>query len=429
MKLVHFVQHLVLTVSKNKKYHVRASQKKGHRIMLEHTNTFASEDTTGTVEVTIHNLTMAHIKEFKVGRTVTLDAGWYDISGNNYDVHRVISAKISFVSPSHYTDADTAVQFTITVNQQYDNIKPIKVRKSKRVRIKASQKSLDKAISAYNSKINKQRKKWIDEHPHAKQKEVTAQNKHWTKLKKNYATNARSNYNKKRKQLNDKKQYQVKTVHEYMSFKKGTHGSTIIKRIAKQAGIKLKAVHLNYDRVYLNGYTAKSKPMTCIKQIAKDCDTEIINSYGDLRIEKLDTKRKRNIHIQPSTGLISTEYQSGDDNKNSHQWQVTFLYRSVAVGDIIYLNSTAQGGPNGWVIILSGNSSYTGNGTPTTQVTVELYSTYRTKVKKKVNKKKLADRKAKAKADEKSKKKAQAKRKARQKAKSKTKTKAKSKKK
>lgn len=416
MKLVHFVQSLTLTISKNNRYHVYSNAHDGHRILMEHTNTFSSVDTTGSVEITIHNLTAAHIKLFKKGRHVTLNAGWINNDWTGKIIHRVISGKITFVSPAHNVDSDAVVQFTITTNQNYDAKKVIKVRTSKRVRIRASQKSLDKSISSYNSKINKERRKWIDEHPHASKKELRSRNKRWTQLKKNYATNARSSYNKARKLLNEKKRYQVKSVYGYMTFKKGTHASTIIKRIAKKSGIRLKAVHLNYDRVYLKGYTAKSKPMKCIKQIAADCDTDIINRYGNLYIEKLDTKRKRNIHIQPSTGLLTTEYQSGDDNKNSHQWQITFLYRSVAVGDVIYLNATAQGGPKGWVIILSGNSSFTGGGTPSTQVVVELYSTYRTTIKKQINKKKAADRKAKAKADKRAKAEVLKKRKARAKA-------------
>ncbi|WP_051464085.1 hypothetical protein [Levilactobacillus brevis] len=52
---------------------------------------------------------------------------------------------------------------------------------------------------------------------------------------------------------------------------------------------------------------------------------------------------------------------------------------------------------------MSGSNSFQSGSAPSTQVIVELYSEYKTRLTKKINKKKKADRTAKTKADKKSK--------------------------
>lgn len=403
MKLVHFYQKLTVKLSESKSFTIISTDKAPYHIAIDHTNTFASSGTAGTVEITVHNLKPAHAKYCKKGAEISLVAGWTNADATVKIIHKVIEGAITTATPPAISEGDSAVQFAVTANKQYDNIKAIKVKKSKRVRVKASQKDLDTAISAFNSKISKQRRKWIDEHPHASKKELTAKNRGYTQSKKDYATNARSAYNKKRKELNNSKKYQVKQTYEYLAFKAGTKGSTIIKKIAKMAGIKLKSVKLNYDRVYPKGYTAKAKPMKCIEQIAADCETDILYRYDGIYIEKLDTHRKINLYIEAGTGLLQRpEYQA--DDSGDEKWQVTFLYRSVSVGDVFHLKSPDSTGPTGWVIILSGNSSYQKGSSPTTQVVVELYSNYKKTITKKINSKKKADRTAKAKLDDKEKK-------------------------
>lgn len=400
MKLVHFYQKITVWISRKKTYSVISRIKAPYTLLIEHTNTFTSKGTPGTTEISIHNLTDAHAKYFKKGARVRLTAGWYNADDTAKIIHEVIDSKISTVTPQSSNDADTLVQFTISDGQKYDSLKPVKVRKSKRVRVRASQKSLDKAISTYNSKMNKEHRRWTDEHPHATKKEITAKNRHYTTKKKSYATNARSSYNKQRKSLDNKKKYEYKKSYEFLSFKKGTRGSTIVKTIAKKSGIKLARVHLNYDRKYTSGYTAKNKPMKVIEQIAGDCNTDIIYRYGAVYLEKLDSKRKLNLYIQYSTGLLQEpEYQADSDSK-SPQWQVTFLYRALAVGDVFHLKSKNL---NGWVIVISGSNSVQAGAAPTTQVIVELYSDYKKVLTKKINAKKKADRKAKVKADKKGK--------------------------
>ena len=400
MKLVHFYQKITVWISSKETFTVIYRARAPYRILIEHNKTYTSKGTPGNTEISIHNLIKSHANYFKKGRRVRLTAGWYNADDTAHIIHQVVDDKISTVTPPTESAADSVVTFDITDGQKYDNLKAVKVKKSKRVRMRASQKDLDKAISAYNSKMNTDRRKWIDEHPHASKKEVTAKNKYYSNKKKNYATNARSAYNKQRKELNNKKKYQIKKSYEYLSFKKNTKASTIVKKVAKESGIKLAKVNLNYDRKYTNGYTAKSKPMKVIEQIASDSDTDIIYRNDAIYLEKLDSKRKLNLYIDYTTGLLEEpEYQADNDSKVA-QWQVTFLYRSLAVGDVFHLKSKAV---TGWVIVLSGSNSFQSGSAPSTQVIVELYSEYKTKLTKKINKKKKADRTAKAQADKKSK--------------------------
>jgi hypothetical protein len=323
-----------------------------------------------------------------------LIAGWLNEDGSSRVLHSATSGTISSVTPLVESDDDNTLTFNVKDGKDYDSIKAIKIKKSKRVRKQASQKELTQSIKAYNKKRRTKYDNWKKSHPKATAKQISAQKANVTSDEKKYATNARSSYNKAKKYYDDHKKYEKKTVYEYMSFKKNTKASTIIKAIAKKAGIDIDHMNLAIDHVYLNGYTAKDKPMACIRAIAKTCTTDVIWPHGKLVIENIKKNRKRNIHIEKTTGLLSKPIKQTDGD--GKQWQVTFLYRTITVGDVFYIKHDRL---TGWVIALSGTNAIEIGGVPTTTVICELFSDYEATEKKKINAQKKKDRTAKRKAD------------------------------
>lgn len=408
MKLVHFYQKLTLTEKNGTKYTLISTSRKPNQIGMGHTNNYSKATTPSTTEITIQNITPAHQKRFKKGLEVDLEAGWFNADASTKVVHTTTSGTISSMTPPSEGDDANTLTFNVKDGKDYDNIKTIKIKKSKTVRKQASQKELTKAIKAYSTKLDNQFASWKKANPKATKTQVATKQSALAKKQKTYTTNARSAYNKAKKYYDKHKKTEQKTVYEYMSFKKNTKASTIIKSIAKKAGIKIKTLDLSTDHVFLKGYTAKSKPMTCIREIAKTCVTDVTWPHGELVIKNIKSGHKIDLHIEASTGILAKAVRQTDGG--GKQWQLQFLYRSITVGDVFYYKDPDSTRLKGWVIVLSGTNAVEIGDVPTSAPLVELYDDYKKEQAKKINAQKKKDRKTKSKADAAAKKKARAKR-------------------
>ena len=96
---------------------------------------------------------------------------------------RFLKEKISGLTPNTYDAGDESFQFIVNDNSDNTNEAEVKKKTVTKVRTISAEKTLDETITKYNSKLNSQRRKWIDDHPNATNKEVTAYNKA------NHATN------------------------------------------------------------------------------------------------------------------------------------------------------------------------------------------------------------------------------------------------
>jgi len=393
MKMVHFYTRVELTTSKET-FKIISTHRQPYTSQIDLTINSSNDDTPSTTEITIHGLTKEHSDLFKKGGQVDVYAGYFNADFSAYIIRHVVHGTITTIQPRKNDAGDWQLTFTMQDGEKYDSLKPIKVKESKKVRQVASQKSLESKISSYNSKTNKAFNLWRDEHPHATDKQVSQKRKEATKKKKSARTKLSSSWNKEKKYLDTHKKYQVKTTYKALSFKAGTKGSTIIKKIAKLSGIKIQTVKLVYDRKYLKGYTAKKKPLACIKEIAADCNTTLYWKHGYLQIQDFVKQKKLDYVATNTTGLLNPpEYQ--DDSDSGASWQIDLLFNpDISAGSVFQVKHDSL---SGWMIALSTTSTVSQGSTPTTEVMVQPFADYKKKQSKSVTKKKASDKKSQAK--------------------------------
>lgn len=407
MELVHFYTRIELRNNGKLDYKLIAMQALPHTASIDVTNNYSNDDTPSTTDVTLHGLLKEHSDKFVKGSQVDIYAGFYNSDKTANLVKQQVHGTITTIQPRKNDSGDWQLTFTMQDGEKYDNLKPIKVKQSKNVRVVASQKSLEKQISDYNSDYNKKFNLWRDTHPHATDKQVKAKRKTYTTLKKAARTKLSADWKKKRTYLNNHKKYQKKTTYKALSFKPGTKGSAIIKKIAKEAGISIGKVEVVYDHVYAKGYIAKKKPMNCIREVASDCKTTCYWQHGYLQIKDFAKQNKLSYIATPETGLLQPpEYQ--EDSEQGQTWQLSMIYNPDMTTGTVFKVSHSLSDLKGWVIVLSGTNTISTGSTPTSEATVMLYSDYKTKQAKKVKKAKANDKKT-AKKIAAAKKKAQAK--------------------
>lgn len=364
-----------------------------------------------TTQVSIMNLPTEDIKYLTKGANARVYGGWYSETGLYNDVGIIMEGTLATPTPSTIDESGKTTTITIADGSNYDKLPEVKV-KTTSSRAVSAQKTLDQSITAYNSKMNAKRRKWIDNHPNATSKQLRAYS-HTIITKKNaFAKKKRQEYVKQKANHTAKAKVSKKTKYKPLSFAKNTKGSSIIKKIAKEAGIKIYKLKLVYDKKFTKGYTAKSKPMAAIKNIASQCKTPVSYPHGRLEIADYAKNKKSKFYLEYSTGLLAEPEAQDDSDDGLQHYQVTALFRpAFAVGYIFHLESTTL---TGWVLIESGTSAITDDSGISTLDVVD-YAKYKKKTAVSTKKAESKDKKGKAKLDAANRKKLKAKQKSRRK--------------
>ena len=117
------------------------------------------------VTVTIYNLPKSLKNYIKNGYKCYIYAGFISETGENNTVGKVFVGKISGLTANTYNAGDEPFQFTVNDNSDNTNEAEVKKKTVTKVRTVSAEKTLDETITKYNSKLNAQRRKWIDDHP------------------------------------------------------------------------------------------------------------------------------------------------------------------------------------------------------------------------------------------------------------------------
>lgn len=411
MYLVHrYITMLLLWDGKQLK--IKSTEKPPDNLQIGFTAPFKKSSTPSVTQVTFTNLSPSEISEFKKGRTIDLYAGWYNSDYSASIGGRLCGGKITSFTPKTIDGVDNTFSVNFKDGIDYDAIKAKKVAVSKKVRETASQADVDKAITRNNSKLNKDRRRFIDNHPHLTPKQKRIYDKKIIKEKNAFATSAREKYVSDKKKSNKNKKYRVKTTHKNQAFKRNTKGSTIIKGIASRYGIKIRQLKLVYDRNYRRGYTVDKKPLSAIAQVAKDCKTDMFYRSGQLYICDASKGFKTGLTITYETGLLEEPTKSDDEDD---LWEVKFLMRpEISTGAIFKLKSRTE---SATMIVISGEHDCSDDDFSTT-AECKVLSEYEKSQQSAVKKAKHSDQKA-AKKDAAARKKAKDKRTKRRQAKKK----------
>jgi hypothetical protein len=257
---------------------------------------FSDSSTPPTCTVTIKNLSAKNRSLFKVGRTVKVYAGYAE-DGTGL----ISSGAIRSTTPYTSDGVNTTFTFTYREGDEYAN----------------AESSAEKA----NDKLEAARKK----------QEKAIGKKAAAKLPK------------------------IKK-HSALSFGKNSKAETIIRRIAKDAGIKISGIYLKKNNTYRKGFTCHGKPLSNIQTIAKACGSQVYYRRGQVYIDDLSKKlgHQETVlitdHVKGNgggTGLIQYPTTSSETNEAKHKtWEVVSLLRyQISTGSVVtvrnkFLNGT-----------------------------------------------------------------------------------------
>lgn len=346
---------------------------------------FTSDGERQTTVVTLGNLTTSHLHAIANGNRARIYAGFFQRGGTSQRVEGLLfSGHVGSIDPVVYDNLGTSVNLNLVDMPDYENDKVIEVKESQRVRIAASEKTMKSHISAYNAMLNGQLNKWTLSHKNASSQAFKIKEAEINKEKRNYANKLKLAFEREKKSLEYYPKYKAITNTVNLSFKSGTRGSSIIRKVAKAAGIEIKGMNLIYDKTYTSGYTAKNKPYDAIKEVATACKTPVYTSHGYLYVRPLDDGAQSNLYLQTETGMISEPERSDDkssdsDNSSSDdtvtanvtQYTVTMLLRyDISTGTVFHIKSKTV---TGWVVVISGAHDIPAF---TTQVTFQLLAEY-----------------------------------------------------
>lgn len=119
------------------------------------------------------NLPAEDINYLTKGSNARVYGGWYGEDGSSNNVGIIMEGKLATPTPSTIDSSGKTTTITIVDGSDYDKLPEVK-KKATTSRSISAQKTLDQTITAYNSKMNAQRRKWIDNHPGATSKQLRA---------------------------------------------------------------------------------------------------------------------------------------------------------------------------------------------------------------------------------------------------------------
>lgn len=141
-----------------------------------------------------------------------------------------------------------------------------------------------------------------------------------------------------------------------LSFKKNTKASTIIKRVCRQANIKLAHMWLKKDKVFTSSYTVSSKPYNELKKLAKACGSKLYYRRDGLVMDDFSKADpyKEHIYVTSVNGLLN-EPVLNDDDEGGQTYTLTMpLDPRVDAGSVIEVKSDTL---TGFVRVISGQHS------------------------------------------------------------------------
>lgn len=142
-----------------------------------------------------------------------------------------------------------------------------------------------------------------------------------------------------------------------ITFKKGTSGSSIIKRIASSAGITISTMKLPYNKIYNSGYTADGDALSTIEEIVADCKASIYYRRGSLVIRSIKSGDDERFILNSNTGLISPPERLENDEYSG--WSInSLLQHRISTASIITLQSKTA---NGTFRVKNGTHSFDGS--------------------------------------------------------------------
>lgn len=128
-----------------------------------------------------------------------------------------------------------------------------------------------------------------------------------------------------------------------ITFKKGTHASTIIKKLCSILGIKLAVLKLPKDVVYKKGYTVTAEILDDIQTIVKDCGASMYYRRGQMVIRSIKEGTDEKFTLNEGTGLIGEPEPFEEDGVKGYKVKCLLQHRITTASIITIDSSTVKG--------------------------------------------------------------------------------------
>jgi hypothetical protein len=269
-----------------------------------------------TSTVDIYNLSKATIDRLHQGDICTVQAGYR----GDYGV--IASGRISTVlTKKDGVDKITTITFLEGEDFSHKKVTLAQADPAKKYYVKKRVK-LAKPI------------KVIKTHKVTTNKIVKGKIKTTTKLKKYVATTSYKTV----KEAKYKKRTNV------ITFAKGIHGSTIIKRLCKDLGVKLAACSIPYDKVYKKGYRVTGLIENNLEEVVNDCKAQMYYRRGKMVIRSIEEGDDEHFTLNSDTGLIESPQPFDDDTDGKGYTVKCLLQHRITTASIITVKSQTANG-------------------------------------------------------------------------------------
>ncbi len=141
-----------------------------------------------------------------------------------------------------------------------------------------------------------------------------------------------------------KKKGQSKPQKLQIAFKKGTKGSTIIKRLVDVLDIKLDGnIELVRDKVYKKGYVVTKLILNNLEEVVRDCGSVIYHRRGRLTIRPLKKGKDERFTLNEDTGLLKQPGSFETEDEQGYAVECLLQHRITTASIIQLKSSTANG--------------------------------------------------------------------------------------
>ncbi|WP_214797675.1 hypothetical protein [Exiguobacterium sp. s5] len=129
-----------------------------------------------------------------------------------------------------------------------------------------------------------------------------------------------------------------------ISFKPGTKGDVIIKKLVAVLGIKLAAPpKLKKNKEYKKGYVVTGQVLNNLEEVIRDCGSVMYHRRGKLVIRPLDEGTDERFELSDDTGMIGSPEPFEEDGIRGYKGSCLLQHRITTGSDIRIKSRTANG--------------------------------------------------------------------------------------
>lgn len=135
-----------------------------------------------------------------------------------------------------------------------------------------------------------------------------------------------------------------KTLKKNETFKAGSKGDVILRRIAEEMlGIRIAEMKLPTNKEFKKGYVVSGSPMSHLVSVAKECGASVFWKRGLLCIRSLKEKVNEKMYLSEGTGLIGSPEFFEEDGVKGYRFKSLLQHKAIP-GTLVEFKSRTSNG-------------------------------------------------------------------------------------